>query len=128
MKNPRGPKFSLELPIRRTTSHMKLRKSLISMSALIAVLGFTLLGGTASAAGPKQGRVGATAADTTPHPVRILGRVDSVSSSGLVLQTRLGNMTVNAGTDTWVVVQSGNRCVEGALSDIQTGRPAEVAG
>lgn len=107
---------------------MKFQKTLLSVSALVALVGFGLLGGTASAAVPNQRQAPGTAANTTPRPVRILGRVDSVSSSGLVLQTRLGSVTVNVAANTWIVVPGSGRCVEGALSDIQTGRPAEVAG
>ena len=109
---------------------MKLRMTMISISALVALVGFGLLGGTASAAIPRlnPNQTPGTGSNTNPHPVRILGRVDSVSSSGLVLTTRLGSVTVNAGANTWILVQSNGRCAEGALSDIQTGRPAEVAG
>src|SRR5436190_10165163 len=106
---------------------MKLRMTLVSMSLLVAVLGLGLFGASASAA-PRQKQAPGTGSTTNPHPVRIMGRVDSVSSSGLVLHTQRGNLTVNVNNTTWILVQSNGRCAEGALTDIQTGRPAEVAG
>ena len=78
---------------------MKLSKNILSTSALVALVSFGLLGSTASAATPGQRQAPST--NTTPHPARILGRVDSVSGSGLVLQTRLGSVTVNASANTW---------------------------
>jgi hypothetical protein len=98
------------------------------VGALATVFGIGLLGSTAFAAAPRQGKTPGAGQDSTQHPVRLLGRVESVSSTGLVLLTRRGDVNVNAGDRTWIVVERDGRCAQGTLQDIQTGRPAEVMG
>src|SRR2546428_724976 len=77
---------------------------------------------------PRQAKTPGAGQDSTQHPVRLLGRVDSVSSTGLVLLARRGDVNVNASDRTWIVVERDGRCAQGTLQDIQTGRPAEVMG
>jgi hypothetical protein len=60
--------------------------------------------------------------------VRITGRVQSVGTTSLVVQTRRGNVTANVSDRTWIVVPENGRCVEGDLGDIRTGEIVAVAG
>src|SRR5437667_7197928 len=109
---------------------MNRSKALLSMGALVALLAFALAGGAANAAAPRQAPTPgkATTPDTNPHPARFIGRVNSVSGSSLMLTTRQGAVTANVSSSTWILVERDGRCVEGQLSDIQTNRPAAVAG
>ncbi|MEO6457109.1 MAG: DUF5666 domain-containing protein [Chloroflexia bacterium] len=103
---------------------MKRNKIMLSISTLTAALMIGLFGGAASAQTPPP-----TAGTDTSRPVRIMGRVDAVSTNSIALTTRQGQVTANVGPNTWIIVQeSGGRCVEGTLQDIQTNRPANVAG
>ena len=103
---------------------MKRNKFILSISTLTAALMIGLFGGAASAQTPPP-----TTGTETPRPVRIVGRVDTVGTSSIALTTRQGQVTANVGPNTWIVVQQvGGRCVEGTLRDIQTNRPANVAG
>lgn len=102
---------------------MKPNKVMLSISTLTAALMIGLFGGAASAQTPP------TTGAETPRPVRIVGRVDTVSNNSIALTTRQGQVTANVGPNTWIIVQqNGGRCVEGTLKDIQTNRPANVAG
>lgn len=104
---------------------MKRQTAFLGLSAaLVGVMAFSAFGGaTASAQTP-------SAQQTQPdRVVRVMGRVQSVSSTGLVLQVR-GNSTItaNVGQNTWIAVEKNGECVQGTLSDIQTQQPAAVAG
>lgn len=89
--------------------------------ATVALIGMLPVA-SASAQTPPQGT------DNNPRPVRIMGRVDTVSGTGLTMTTRRGPVTANVGANTWIVVERDQRCVEGTLQDIQPQRPATVAG
>ena len=103
---------------------MKRNTFMLTISALTAALTFTLFGGVASAQTPPP-----PTGTETPRPVRIIGRVDTVSTNSIALTTRQGQVTANVGPNTWILVQqTGGRCVEGTLQDIQTNMPANVAG
>jgi hypothetical protein len=54
--------------------------------------------------------------------------VQSVGTNDLQLRTRRGNVDVNVGDRTWILVEQNGRCVEGELADIQANQPAAVAG
>ncbi len=101
---------------------MKQNKLLLSTGILTAALAIGLFGGVASAQTPP-------ASPDTPRPIRLLGRVDVVTANAITLTTRQGQATANVGPNTWIIVrQTGGRCVEGTLRDIQTTKPAAVAG
>jgi hypothetical protein len=102
--------------------NMKTNKKALGIGlATVALIGMLPVA-SASAQTPPQGT------DTTPRPVRIMGRVDTVTGNGLTMTTRRGPVTANVGTNTWIVVERDQRCVEGTLQDIQPQRPATVAG
>ncbi len=109
---------------------MKLRKFVFGLSTfgLAAVVGISLLGGVAGAQTPTPGQ----AEQTSPRPVRFMGRVDSVGQNSITLTTRRGQVTANVSQRTWILVQGQGqgqrRCSEGTISDLRTGLPAEVAG
>src|SRR5438128_1601159 len=107
---------------------MRLGKSLLGASALAAIIAFGLLGGVVNAAAPNQSQTPTAATNKNPHPARFLGRVTSVSATGLVLQTARGAITVNTSDRTWIVVPLNGQCSQGTLQDIQTNRPAAVMG
>jgi len=101
---------------------MKTNKKALGIGlATVALIGMLPVA-SASAQTPPQGT------DNNPRPVRIMGRVDTVSGTGLTMTTRRGPVTANVGANTWIVVERDQRCVEGTLQDIQTQRPARVAG
>jgi hypothetical protein len=104
------------------TRVMKQNKLMLSTSIMTAALAIGLFGGVAGAQTPP-------ASPDTPHPIRLLGRVDAVTANAITLTTRQGKATANVGANTWIVVrQSNGRCVEGTLRDMQVNRPAAVAG
>ena len=103
---------------------MKSKVGLLSAGALAILVALGSFVGIAGAQTPPA----QTPPSTDPHPVRFMGRVDSVGQSSLQMTTRRGPVTVNVSDRTWIVVEREGRCVEGVLSDIQTGRPAAVAG
>src|SRR3954452_16372290 len=107
---------------------MRITRSVLGIAALAAAMAIGVVGGTASAAAPRQAQTPGTGQAPTSHPVSVIGRVTSVSGSGLVLQTPRGNLNVNASANTWIVVESSGQCVEGNLQDIQTAKPALVMG
>ena len=100
-----------------------MKRTFWSATALAAIFSFSLFGGSASAQTTPPGQT-----DTTPRPVHFVGRVQSVTGSTLVLETRRGNVTANVSDRTWILVTEDSRCVEGDLTDIQVGQAASVAG
>lgn len=105
-------------------------KKLLRAGALAALAAVGAIGGVANAAVPRQAQTPQAAPNSQPRPIRVAGRVDSVSGSGLVLTTgRNRTVHVNVGTNTWILVPgTGQRCAEGTLSSLQTGKPTEVLG
>jgi len=105
-------------------------KTLMGAGALVALSAIGILGSVAYASGPRQAQApGATPSTTTPHVVRLAGKVQSGSSTGLVLQaSQTRTVNVSAGPNTWILVQKNNTCSQGQLSDLQTGKAATVAG
>lgn len=107
---------------------MIISKRILATSALVGV---TALGavGVADAAALRQTETPGANPAATPHVVRVAGKIQSVTASGFVLQAgRNRTVNINAGTDTWVLVEKNSSCAEGQLSDLQTGKAAEVAG
>jgi hypothetical protein len=104
---------------------MKRFKSLAGISAVLAgVLALGVFGSVAAAQTPAT----QPAQQANPHPIEIAGQVTSVSANSLVLKTRRGEITANVSANTWIVTGKDGARVQGALSDIQTGKPAVVAG
>jgi hypothetical protein len=62
------------------------------------------------------------------QPVRLVGNVSSVAAGRLVLTTRRGDVTVNIGADTFIVVKENGQSAEGTAADIVAGERATVAG
>jgi hypothetical protein len=107
---------------------MKFGKPSLVVAAVATVFGVSLFGNAANAAVPAQTQTPGTGTSPTPHPVQVAGRVTSVSGTGLVLKTPRGNVTVNAGSNTWIVVQRNGQCAAGTLQDVQTGKLTQVMG
>ncbi len=105
---------------------MRLKMAVFSIFGLVALVGFSLLGGVAAAQTPTPG----PGTQGQPYPVRFVGRVDAVGQSSLTLSTRLGIVTANVSQRTWILVrpEGQRRCVEGTLADIRTGQFVQVAG
>lgn len=111
---------------------MKSVKSLLGISALTGLVALGMFAGAASASVPGQAQTpgtGNAAAPQDPHPIRVTGRVARVGTNVFALQVRNGmTATVRVNDRTWILVQQNDSCVEGTLSDLQTGRPAVVSG
>jgi hypothetical protein len=107
---------------------MKFGKPSLLVAAVATVFGVSLFGNAANAAVPGQTQTPGTGTNSSPHPVHLAGRVTSVSGSGLVLKTPRGSITVDASSNTWIVVQRNGQCAEGTLQDIQTGKLTQVMG
>ncbi len=111
---------------------MKRTKLYLGLGIVIAALatfGVPLPWGVAGAQAPTKTQApSAQTAPAGPHPTRLMGKVSSISSNSLVLTTRQGDVTINVGANTWVVVEKDGKPSQGTLSDIQTGKPATVAG
>ncbi|HEX9990639.1 MAG TPA: DUF5666 domain-containing protein [Chloroflexia bacterium] len=104
---------------------MKRFKSLAGISAVLAgVLALGVFGSVAAAQTPAT----QPAQQANPHPIEVAGQVTSVSANSLVLKTRRGEITANVSANTWIVTGKDGARSQGALSDIQTGKPAMVAG
>ncbi len=111
---------------------MKSIKSLLGIAALTGLVAFGTFAGSAVAAAPHQpqtpGRANTTAPQN-PHPIRVTGRVARVGDNVFALQVRNGmTATVYVSEGTWILVPQNGSCVQGSLSELQTGRPAVVAG
>jgi hypothetical protein len=102
---------------------MKIVKVLMGSGA-VALLAMAAFTGVASAQTPQPQQP----TQTGPHPVRLLGQVGTISSSTFVLTTRQGDVTVNVGPNTWIVVEKNGASTQGTLADLQTAKPATVAG
>src|SRR5689334_7755098 len=111
---------------------MRTAKTLIGAGALVCLSAIGTLGSIAYASGPRQAQTqspGAAPSAATSRVVRLAGKVQSVSSTGLVLQaSRTRTVNVTTGPNTWILVQKNNTCTEGQLSDLQTGKVATIAG
>lgn len=113
---------------------MRMFKTALGAGALATLAAVGLMGGVASAAGPRQlpvqARAQAQTPNTQPRPVHLVGRVDSVSGASLVLSvSKNKSVTVNTTSNTWILAPDGSgHCAEGTVSKLQTGKPAEVLG
>jgi len=108
---------------------MKLKKFALMISSMVAgLMAVTLFAGMAGAQTILTATPARQAAQSGPHPMRVAGNVKSLAISSLVLTTRQGDLTVNVSPQTWIVVQKNGAAVQGSISDLVTGKRAEVAG
>jgi hypothetical protein len=110
-----------ELPHQTNGGNRYMRKTrlLVGASALSILLAFA---GIASAQTPQP------QAPAGPQPVRLAGKVGTISASSFILTTPRGDFTINVSASTWIVVEKNGTSVQGALSELQTAKAATVAG
>jgi Domain of unknown function (DUF5666) len=110
----------------RRINNMK-RRILAGIAILMAaIIGIGAFGATVASA--QTPRPNAPTPPAAGQPVRLVGKVASVSANTLVLTTRGGDITVNIGADTFIVVQKNGQPTEGTAADLVAGKPATVAG
>ena len=96
--------------------------------ALAAIIGLGAFGAAVASAQAPTPRPNAPTPPAAGQPVRLMGKVASVSANSLVLTTRGGDITVNIGADTFIVVQKNDQPAEGTAADLVAGKPAAVVG
>ncbi len=62
------------------------------------------------------------------QPVRLAGKVSSVATGSLVLNTRGGDITVNVGANTFIVIKQNGTPAQGTLADLTTDKATVVVG
>jgi hypothetical protein len=108
---------------------MKNKIAVMGASAAAALVALGSFASLAAAQPPAQTPTNQTPPQSTePGPVRFVGMVQSVGNNDIQLRTQRGPVDANVNERTWILVERNSRCVEGTLTDIQTDRPAGVAG
>jgi hypothetical protein len=109
---------------------MKHVKTYLAVGAATAALvGGAYFTAQASAQAPGPGTTPPSQQQQSgPHPVRFEGKLTAVGANSVTLTTGKATVTANVGPNTWIVVNKNNQPTQGTLSDLQTGKPATVAG
>ncbi len=98
-----------------------------ALSTSLVALG--IFAGLANAQTPTQSQTPTSSSvQTGPHPVRLIGKVNTISGTTLTVTTKSGDERVNTDATTWIVVNKNNKATQGTLSDVQSGKEVVVAG
>ncbi|MDQ6693813.1 MAG: DUF5666 domain-containing protein [Chloroflexota bacterium] len=95
---------------------------------IAAMLGAGAFSTGALAQTPVQTQTPRPTVATGPHPTKIEGKVESVSSGSLKLKARSGEYTVNINANTWIVENKDGKAAQATADDIQIDKAATVAG
>ncbi|MBF6613781.1 MAG: hypothetical protein IVW55_11705 [Chloroflexi bacterium] len=109
---------------------MRRLKTTLGIGAVsISLVALGLFAGLANAQTPAQSQTPtSSSAQTGPHPVRLIGKVSTISGTTLTVTTKSGDETVNTDATTWIVVSKNSKATQGTLSDVQSGKEVVVAG
>lgn len=109
---------------------MRRLKTTLSIGAVsVSLVALGLFAGLANAQTPAQSQTPtSSSAQTGPHPVRLIGKVSTISGTTLTVTTKSGDETVNTDATTWIVVNKNSKATQGTLSDVQSGKEVVVAG